>query len=500
MLELKNITKLFPGVRALDDVSIAFQEGEVHALIGENGAGKSTLMKIICGIYQPDAGEILIDAQKVRFKNFQEAVANEINIVNQEIQVIPEYSVAENICLERIGAYKKHGRIDWNAVNEEAKKNLEIVGLNLDPTEKIAKLTVAQKQQVQIAKAISSKAKYLLLDEPTSSLTRYETENLFGIIRNLKEQGVCIIFISHKIEELFEVSDKITVLRDGQYVGTKNAADTNRDEIVRMMLGRNETSVFRGFLKIEDKNVLEVEKLSDYRRFWDISFCLKKGEILGWYGLVGSGRSEIAKAIIGERRCEKGKVRINKEKANIKSVSDSLYRYNMGYITENRKEEGLMLAASVEENIGITIWSRLLNRFRKIDRQEEARIVKSMIEELDIKCPSSKTKVLTLSGGNQQKVSIAKWIAAQCDILIIDEPTVGVDIGAKEYIHDLIWKLAEEYGKSIILISSDLPELVSLSRRILVFREGKIRGELSDLNEIAYSYEEISERIGEQLM
>lgn len=500
MLELKNITKLFPGVRALDDVSIAFQEGEVHALIGENGAGKSTLMKIICGIYQPDAGEILIDAQKVRFKNFQGAVANEINIVNQEIQVIPEYSVAENICLERIGAYKKHGRIDWNAVNEEAKKNLEIVGLNLDPTEKIAKLTVAQKQQVQIAKAISSKAKYLLLDEPTSSLTRYETENLFGIIRNLKEQGVCIIFISHKIEELFEVSDKITVLRDGQYVGTKNAADTNRDEIVRMMLGRNETSVFRGFLKIEDKNVLEVEKLSDYRRFWDISFCLKKGEILGWYGLVGSGRSEIAKAIIGERRCEKGKVRINKEKANIKSVSDSLYRYNMGYITENRKEEGLMLAASVEENIGITIWSRLLNRFRKIDRQEEARIVKSMIEELDIKCPSSKTKVLTLSGGNQQKVSIAKWIAAQCDILIIDEPTVGVDIGAKEYIHDLIWKLAEEYGKSIILISSDLPELVSLSRRILVFREGKIRGELSDLNEIAYSYEEISERIGEQLM
>lgn len=500
MLELKNITKLFPGVRALDDVSIAFQEGEVHALIGENGARKSTLMKIICGIYQPDAGEILIDAQKVRFKNFQEAVANEINIVNQEIQVIPEYSVAENICLERIGAYKKHGRIDWNAVNEEAKKNLEIVGLNLDPTEKIAKLTVAQKQQVQIAKAISSKAKYLLLDEPTSSLTRYETENLFGIIRNLKEQGVCIIFISHKIEELFEVSDKITVLRDGQYVGTKNAADTNRDEIVRMMLGRNETSVFRGFLKIEDKNVLEVEKLSDYRRFWDISFCLKKGEILGWYGLVGSGRSEIAKAIIGERRCEKGKVRINKEKANIKSVSDSLYRYNMGYITENRKEEGLMLAASVEENIGITIWSRLLNRFRKIDRQEEARIVKSMIEELDIKCPSSKTKVLTLSGGNQQKVSIAKWIAAQCDILIIDEPTVGVDIGAKEYIHDLIWKLAEEYGKSIILISSDLPELVSLSRRILVFREGKIRGELSDLNEIAYSYEEISERIGEQLM
>ena len=361
MLELKNITKLFPGVRALDDVSIAFQEGEVHALIGENGAGKSTLMKIICGIYQPDAGEILIDAQKVRFKNFQGAVANEINIVNQEIQVIPEYSVAENICLERIGAYKKHGRIDWNAVNEEAKKNLEIVGLNLDPTEKIAKLTVAQKQQVQIAKAISSKAKYLLLDEPTSSLTRYETENLFGIIRNLKEQGVCIIFISHKIEELFEVSDKITVLRDGQYVGTKNAADTNRDEIVRMMLGRNETSVFRGFLKIEDKNVLEVEKLSDYRRFWDISFCLKKGEILGWYGLVGSGRSEIAKAIIGERRCEKGKVRINKEKANIKSVSDSLYRYNMGYITENRKEEGLMLAASVEENIGITIWSRLLN-------------------------------------------------------------------------------------------------------------------------------------------
>lgn len=496
MLGLNNISKIFPGVVALDDVSIQFHTGEIHALIGENGAGKSTLIKIICGIYKADLGYMDIDGEKLSFKGFQDAIDHSINFVSQEIQIIPNGTVAENICIDRINKFSKWGIVDWKAINATAKRYLEIVGMDIDPKVKIKGLTAAQKQLIQIAKAISSGAKYLLLDEPTSSLTKHEAENLFQLLRQLKQQNVGIIFVSHKIEEITELCDTITVLRDGKIVGTMDCESVTRDEIVHMMIGRDQTVAHRGFLDIKDEKVLEVRHLSKYGLFDDINVHLNRGEILGWYGLIGSGRTELARLIIGERPIDDGEILINGKQVRIKSISDSLYQYGIGYVTENRKEEGLILNASIEDNISITIWNKITNKFQKINRKKEIEAVDDIIDALKIKCPSRDVKTLSLSGGNQQKVSIGKWLAATCEIFIFDEPTVGVDIGAKEYIHSLIWDLAKVQGKSVILISSDLPELVSLARRVLVFADKKIKGEITGLNETEKTYEEVSREIG----
>lgn len=496
MLGLNNISKIFPGVVALDDVSIQFHTGEIHALIGENGAGKSTLIKIICGIYKADLGYMDIDGEKLSFKGFQDAIDHSINFVSQEIQIIPNGTVAENICIDRINKFSKWGIVNWKAINATAKRYLEIVGMDIDPKVKIKGLTAAQKQLIQIAKAISSGAKYLLLDEPTSSLTKHEAENLFQLLRQLKQQNVGIIFVSHKIEEITELCDTITVLRDGKIVGTMDCESVTRDEIVHMMIGRDQTVAYRGFLDIKDEKVLEVRHLSKYGLFDDINVHLNRGEILGWYGLIGSGRTELARLIIGERPIDDGEILINGKQVRIKSISDSLYQYGIGYVTENRKEEGLILNASIEDNISITIWNKITNKFQKINRKKEIEAVDDIIDALKIKCPSRDVKTLSLSGGNQQKVSIGKWLAATCEIFIFDEPTVGVDIGAKEYIHSLIWDLAKVQGKSVILISSDLPELVSLARRVLVFADKKIKGEITGLNETEKTYEEVSREIG----
>lgn len=496
MLEMKHISKIFPGVKALDDVSLTFKEGEIHALMGENGAGKSTLMKIITGIYHPDAGEMYLDGQKVEMRNFRDAVAHDINMVSQEIQVIPDATVAENIILDRIDQFKKGVNIDWDKVNSTAQKYLDMVGLSLSPKDKIEHLTAAQKQLTQIAKALSSNAKYILLDEPTSSLTTFESDNLIKIVKKLKEQGVAVIFVSHKIEEVLELCDKVSVLRDGRYVGTKDCEGIGRQDIVKMMIGREEAQEHLGFLDIRDEAVLEAKDIVTYGQFDKVGFQLKKGEILGFYGLVGSGRTELARLLVGADKMDGGEVYINGKKAEIKSVQDSLEKYRLGYVTENRKEEGLLLEASVSCNTTITVWQRLTNKFRKIDVKEDAKIVNFMVDKMKVKTPTTETKVGSLSGGNQQKVSIGKWLAANCDILIIDEPTVGVDVGAKKYIHDLIWDLAKKEGKSIILISSDMPELITLARRILVFKDQKIVGEIDDLNETERSYEEVSGEIG----
>jgi ribose transport system ATP-binding protein len=500
VLELRHVTKIFPGVRALDDVSARFEPGEVHALMGENGAGKSTLMKILCGIYQPDAGQVLVDGEPRTLRSYSDAVANDISIVNQEIQVIPESTVAENICLDRISRFSKAGRVDWKKIHATARLHLEEVGCAVDPADKIGRLTAAQKQLIQIAKAVSADSRYLMLDEPTSSLTKYEAERLFELVRKLRDKGVCIIFVSHKVEEILELCDRVTVLRDGRLVGTRDCRGATREEIVKMMIGRDEANIHRGFLPEAGEVVLEARHIKEYGRFDDMNFTLRRGEILGWYGLVGSGRTELARLIIGERPADGGEVLVNGKPAVIRSIPDALHRYGIGYVTENRKEEGLVLSASVRDNITITVLEKLRNTMRKISIDREKDLAARMIRELNIVCSSDQVRTGTLSGGNQQKVSIAKWIAVQSDILIVDEPTVGVDIGAKEYIHDLIWNLANEQGKSIILISSDLPELVSLSRRVLVFMDGRISGELNDLNEREYSYEEISERIGALLV
>lgn len=496
MLELKHISKIFPGVKALDNVSLTFKTGEIHALMGENGAGKSTLMKIITGIYQPDLGEIYLDGAKVQMRNFRDAVAHDINMVSQEIQVIPDATVAENIILDRIDKFKKGIKVNWKQVNETAKQYLEMVGLSISPTDKIEHLTAAQKQLIQIAKALSSNAKYILLDEPTSSLTTYESNNLIKIVKKLKEQQVGIIFVSHKIEEVIELCDKVSVLRDGKYVGTKDCTGIKRQDIVKMMIGREEAQEHLGFLNVKNEKVLEAKNITTYGQFDKVNFYLKKGEILGFYGLVGSGRTELARLLMGADKMDQGEIFINGKKAAISSIQDSLETYKLGYVTENRKEEGLMLDFSVGSNVTVTVWSRIINAIRKIDTKEEKKIVQSMIDKMKIKTPTADTKVGSLSGGNQQKVSIGKWLAANCDILIIDEPTVGVDVGAKKYIHDLIWSLAKEEGKSIILISSDMPEMITLARRILVFKDQKITGEIADLNRVEKNYEEVSDEIG----
>ena len=496
MLELKNISKIFPGVKALDDVSLSFQKGEIHALMGENGAGKSTLIKIITGIYHPDMGGVYLDGKKVEMRSYRDAVEHEISMVSQEIQIIPDATVAENIVLDRIDKFRKGIRVDWKAINQTAKVYLDMVGLSISPEEKIQHLTAAQKQLIQIAKALSAQAQYILLDEPTSSLTTYESNNLIRLVKDLKKKGVGVIFVSHKIEEVLDLCDVVSVLRDGKYVGTKSCKGITRQEIVKMMIGREEEAEHMGFLDIGDEVVLEVKHAVAYGKTRDISFQLKKGEILGFYGLVGSGRTELARVITGIDKLDSGEVLVCGQKAHIHSVQDSMEKYRIGYVTENRKEEGLILDFSVGDNLTITVWSQILDKFRKIQTSEEKKIVSFMVDKMKVKTPTAETKVGSLSGGNQQKVSIGKWLAANCDILIIDEPTVGVDVGAKKYIHELIWSLAKEEGKSIILISSDMPEMITLARRILVFKDQKVVGEIDGLNDKEHSYEEVSMEIG----
>lgn len=501
MLELRGISKDFPGVRALNQVSVQFQAGEIHALLGENGAGKSTLIKIISGLYQPDQGEIYYDGERLKFHNFHDALKQGVSIVYQEIQVIPESSIAENIMLDKMITYGQTGILKWKQINAVAQKYMAMVGLDLPPTKVTRDLSAAQKQLIQIAKALASHAKILLLDEPTSSITEHEADNLFKLLRELKAQGVIIIFVSHKLEEVFAVCDKITVLRDGQHVGTAKITEVDTAALVKMMIGRDAKDESYGILNVNAaKPVLEARHLYKKDKAEDVSFTLHEGEILGFYGLVGAGRTETARLLIGEDQLTGGEVYLRGQKAQVKSVADSLYAYNMGYVTENRKEEGLLLDASVKTNIAITIWNKLAHRvFRAISLRQETDMAHKMVAALAIKVTSVNQVTHNLSGGNQQKVSIAKWLAAGCDILIIDEPTVGVDVGAKEYIHKLIWDLAQQERKSIILISSDMPEMIKLASRILVFKDKKIVGEISGLNTAAKNYAHISKAIGHYL-
>ncbi len=501
MLEIKNVTKVFPGVKALDDVSVTFKASEIHALIGENGAGKSTLINIICGVFQPDVGELYIDGEQVKFHYLNDAINAGLSKVNQEIRVIPNSSIGENIMMEQLHKFRNHGMIRWDIVHAEARKALDMIGLDLPTTMPIGSLSAAKKQLVQIAKAIALNSKIILLDEPTSSLTLREAEKLFKIMHSLKEQGKVIVFVSHKIEEVLSVCDKLTVLRDGRYIGTRNCNEVQKHDVVKLMIGRETNEDFLGFLNINDNEyVLEAKNICKAKQFDNISLSLKKGEILGLYGLVGSGRTELARIIVGVDKADSGKIFINGKEARISNMSDSLENYRMGYITENRKEEGLILTDTVKTNLTITIWKMIRDTFlKKINLKKEDSATNRIVNELDIRAASTSTAVMSLSGGNQQKISIGKWLNADCDILIIDEPTVGIDVGAKESIYKIIWDLAVEKGKSIILISSDMPELIKLSRRILVFREFQIVDEITGLNEKQHSYNEVSSMIGKNL-
>ncbi len=501
MLELKHISKSFPGVKALDDVSVAFRPGEIHALVGENGAGKSTVLKIATGLYRPEGGEILLDGRPVHFRSYQESRDLGIDIVHQEIQVVPENSVAESILLWRLITFGRTGIVDWRAMNERARLYMDMVGLDVSPNAIMRSLSPAQKRLTQIARALAADAKVILLDEPTGALTEHEAENLFGILRGLRDRGVTLVFVSHKFEEVFALCDTITVLRDGRRVGTGPAGEMTRAELIRLMIGREYTEDHLGRVHVNrDTEVLRAEGVTRRGKIEDAGFSLREGEILGFYGLVGSGRTELARALIGEDRMDAGSVFVRGRPARIRSVADSLYRYRIGYGTENRKEEGLFLDEPVRTNLTIAVWHRMAERFtRGSSRREEDRTARRLVRALSIRTPGLGQITANLSGGNQQKVSLAKWLAADCDVLIVDEPTIGVDVGAREQIHRLIRDLAEKERRSVILISSDMPEIIRLANRILVFRAGRIVGEVDDVDNPERSYDDISVAIGEYL-
>ena len=500
MLQIKHIEKSFPGVRALSDVSIDFRPGEVHAIVGENGAGKSTLIKIMCGIYQPDAGEMRIDGVHTELHSYRDAIEKNISLVSQEIQVIPKSTVAENIMLDKIEAYATRGAVNWKRVNEDTKRWVEMVELDLPVTAKVTGLSAAQKQLIMIARALSSNAKVLILDEPTSSLTLYEAENLLQLLRKFAADGVTVLFVSHKLEEVLRVADSVSVLRDGVLVGTREIKGLQKSEIVTMMIGRAARTESFGRLTVDrDSKKLEAINICQDGRYNNLNFTLHQGEILGFYGLIGSGRTELAQILIGEDQQYSGKIQIDGRETQIGSMAESLARYKMGYVSENRKEKGIILSATIKTNIAITVWDKILNRIRGIDLRQETAVAQQYMEAVSVRATGPNQIVGSLSGGNQQKVSISKWLAAGCDILIIDEPTVGVDIGAKEYIHQLIWNLAKVQGKSIILISSDMPEIVSLARRILVFKNFAIVGEVDNLESDSVDYDAASTEIGKYL-
>lgn len=497
MLELRGLDKSFPGVHALSDVSLRFAAGEIHGLVGENGAGKSTLMRLVTGLLEPDRGEVWFAGRRVRFRNARESMAAGIQLVQQEIQVIPESTVAENLMLDKL-VTRGWGVLDWPAIHAQARKHLEVVGLPVPP-ETIAKtLSAAQKRLLQIAKALAARTRLLLLDEPTSCLGPHETAGLHALLRELKSQGIALIYVTHKLEEVFALCDRVSVLRDGHHVGTHPVAGLDHDRLVRLMVGREVRDDRVGLRPVSGApEMLRVEGLTRRGRAHDISFTLRAGEILGCYGLVGSGRTETARLLIGDDRADAGRVWVRGKPVALRSVTENVRRWRLGYVSEDRKEEGLLLDFSVLANLTLTVWERLVNRWtRRIDPARERALGRHWADRLSIQCGSLENPVRNLSGGNQQKICLAKWLAADCEILIIDEPTVGVDLGAKEQIHQVIRDLAAREGKAVLLISSDMPEMIRLAHRILVFRDRRIVGEVAGEGTSCRSAGEISEAIG----
>ena len=489
-LAIEAATKVFPGVRALDNVSLELKAGEIHALMGENGAGKSTLIKIVTGLFRPDSGRVLLDGREVAFRSPRDALTAGIAAVHQERNLIPRFTVGENILLERLPT--RNGLVDYGAVEREARRYLDLLDRNIDARAEVRTLSVAQMQIVEIAKALSLEAKILLLDEPTASITEHESAALFKLLRQLRENGVAIAFVSHKLEEVLAIADRVTVLRDGKNVANgAPMAQMTRRRLVSLMIGREERVARLGERSVEASQVvLEMEGLSTSLGHSGVNLALHRGEILGLYGLVGAGRSELAHAVLGAGKITAGALRIRGQSVRIRDMHEALTRHRIGYVSEDRKQEGLILMHSVKENIAITIWQRLAGALGLISPRSEARAVAPFVERLEVRTPSLSQPVRNLSGGNQQKVSIAKWLAAKAEILIIDEPTVGIDIKTKTYFHELIGEIARE-GVCVLLISSDMTEMITLADRILVMRDFRIVGEVAN----DHVYETVSHAI-----
>lgn len=473
ILALQNVTKRFPGVLALDRVSFNLKRGEAHALCGENGAGKSTLMKVISGVYQADDGVLLYKGQECRFGSSVQAEAAGIAIIHQELNLIPHLSVAENIFLAR--EPKKGPFVDRAKMLVDARSLLDRLNVRIDPTALVKSLSVAQQQMVEIAKALSLNAEVLIMDEPTSSLTESETQQLFHIINELKRQGVSIVYISHRLDELKHIIDRVTVMRDGKFVGTDEFSETSLDDIVSKMVGRALDETFPERLSCPtQENLMRVRNLSRKGDFGPIDFDLRRGEILGFAGLMGAGRTEVARAIFGADPITSGTVQIGDAVVTIKSPKDAI-GHGLAYLSEDRKDLGLAVRMSVAANITLTNMAAVSNAAGFIDFVQEDAVAKKNIQALGIKTPSPAQIVKNLSGGNQQKIAIGKWLFRHSKIILFDEPTRGIDVGAKFAIYQLLDKLASE-GIGVVLITSELPEIMGMTDRVAVFHQGKISG------------------------
>jgi inositol transport system ATP-binding protein len=491
ILELDHITKSFPGVKALDDIQLRVRKGTVHALMGENGAGKSTLMKIIFGIYTPDRGTMKFKGQELRLSGSKDALNRGISMIHQELSPIPQMTVAENIFLGR-ETTNGFGWLDKKKMVEDTRQLFEKLKINLDPNSKMIDLSIANMQMVEIATAISYNADLIIMDEPTSAITDKEVEQLFTIISSLKAKGVSIIYISHKMDEIFRICDDISVFRDGRYVATKVSSELDQESLIQMMVGRDIKQVFHKEEADIGEITLSVQNLSREGKFKDISFEVRKGEILGIAGLMGAGRTEVIESIFGIRPPDSGEIYINGEKVTIRSPRDAI-KHKIGLLTEDRKITGALLPISIRDNMIISNIDGYLNKAGFIKRKLVTDMCNLFVERLSIKTPSLDQLIMNLSGGNQQKVLLARWLLNNPDILILDEPTRGIDVGAKSEIHKLMSRLAQT-GKAIIMISSELPEVLGMSDRIVVMHEGRKKGELSrgeanqeKIMELAYS-------------
>ncbi|AMA73933.1 MULTISPECIES: sugar ABC transporter ATP-binding protein [Aneurinibacillus] len=471
LIEMTGISKSFGKVQVLKDVSFSLKKGEIHALMGENGAGKSTMMKILTGIYPKDSGTIRVRGQEVNFSGPKEAEQMGIAVIHQELNIIPQLTVMENMFLGRDLCYGRTGILRTREMKQKTREYLGRLGVDIDPDAEAGSLSIGQQQMIEIARALSLNAEVLIMDEPTAALTDREIEALFEVMRDLRAQGVGIVYVSHRMEEIFAICDRISVLRDGIFVGTENIKETDLDTIVHMMVGRQLGERFPERNVAIGEERLRVEGLSDSGAIRDISFSARRGEVLGIAGLMGSGRTEIARALFGVSEKQSGRIFLDGQEIHIRKPDDAI-RHGIAFVTEDRKGEGLVLGLSVRENIALTNLGRL-SKNGVVSSVKEAGFVREMIQRLNIKTSSGEQTVKSLSGGNQQKVVIGKWLGIQPKVLILDEPTRGVDIGAKKEIYNIINELTA-VGVTIIMISSELPEILGMSDRILVMHEGRL--------------------------
>lgn len=476
LLQMDNILKVFPGVIALEGVKLKAYSGEVLALLGENGAGKSTLMKILSGVYRKDEGSIKIDGNEVEIKGIKEAEKLGIGIIHQELSLLSNLSIWENIFLGNENFNGVTRRINKKELKEKSEILLKDIGFNVNVDTLVKDLNVGEKQLVEIAKALSKNTKVIIMDEPTTALTDVETENLFKVINKLRSDDMAVIYISHRMDEIFQICDRVTVLRDGKYVGDVETKEIDKDGLISMMVGRKLEEQFP-YRKVNDgKTILKVEGLTYKDKVQNVTFEARAGEILGISGLMGSGRTEMAKTLFGEFKKSCGHVFIDGKEVNITSPKDSIDK-GICYLSEDRKKEGLILGMSVGDNMTLSNLKKYENSAKRIDTSKEKEEIQGYIKKLSIKTPSAQQLIKNLSGGNQQKVILAKWIMLSPKVLIIDEPTRGIDVGAKKEIYEVLNELKAS-GKAVIMISSDMPEVLGISDRVLVMHEGKISGEL----------------------